>query len=108
MCSSDLLEVDTAATQSLRSGRPVQQAIQTVKPADRAPAPMVAIDNRPGSGVEMEKIKPAEQKLNKQEDSPKQPAPLAGVDVGYIKIIDFDKQRADRKKLGKGIKIHYF
>ena len=106
--NAETLEVDTAATQSLRSGRPVQQAIQTVKPADSAPAPMVAIDNRPDIGVAAEKIEPAEQKLNKQEDSPKTPAPLAGVDVGYIKIIDFDKQRADRKKHGKGIKIRYF
>ena len=106
--NAETLEVDTAATQSLRSGRPVQPAIETVKPADSAPAPMVAIDNRPGSGVAAEKIEPAEPELNKQEDSPKPSAPLAGVDVGYIKIIDFDKQRADRKKHGKGIKIRYF
>ena len=42
------------------------------------------------------------------EPVPERPPPLTGADVGFIKIVDFDKQQKDERKSKGDMKIRFY
>ena len=74
-------------------------------------APVPSIENRkpaPAGNRDAVRTKPQGAAAHKNTANPRQPAFLTGADVGYIKIVDFDKQRKEEKKTKRDMKIRYF
>ncbi len=121
---AETLEVDTTATQSLRSNRNAKQLTnvreQLVdKPVEivRAPAYSPNTERRSmnphsdSSVSDDRKITASTSGNTTMGISRPARTSLTGADVKYIKIVDFDKQRTEKKKDSKDrndIKIRYF
>ena len=107
------LEVDAAATHKLRGNRAAQPVAQVERVAETRPAPVRIVKKAPPRTGEPNRID-ADRAVKdpgpdrKQQSVPRERAPLTGADVGYIKIVDFDKQNAERKKNKKNMKIRFF
>jgi hypothetical protein len=110
---SETLEVDSAATQKLRGNRTGSLSTHTSRTIQKTPPPAPVRASR--SKVQAaEAPSPANERpalareTREPEHLPRAPVPLTGADVGYIKIVDFDKERDQERKGKRDIKIRYF
>jgi len=102
----ETLQVDTAATQALRGSRAVSStrtassaSRQSVEPQPVKVAAVITENHHVRAGRKSEEaIAP----------SGNTPAPRTGADVGFIKIVDFDKQAERKDKKNRSIKVRYF
>jgi N-methylhydantoinase B len=110
------LEVDMAATQALRGNRQVQHPAAPVKTIEAArPVVHPAAERQTRTVVDTAAVSAAatnsasSQSGNVHDEPvPQRPAPVTGADVGYIKIIEYDKQQPEDDKSRKKIKIRYY
>jgi hypothetical protein len=132
IADTETLEVDTAATAALRGSRPglqssqksMQNSVQkpvslptqqttnhvSERAAEIAPAPVSSVKinyREPESEIAATISKPVTGDKHRHKDESTS-RPLTGADVGFIKIIDFDKQKSADRKHKKSMKIRYF
>ena len=101
------LDVDTVATQKLRGNRSMPGADYARPTTETKPAPP------PRTGAPQHRIEAAGSDRNvtpgtSPPDDAQKHRPLTAADVGHIKIIDFGKLDAERKKRKKDMKIKFF
>ncbi len=109
----DTLEIDTAATATLRGNVRVGQKVQSPnQETDLSRGKQVAekintANAEPKSTKNFGSQKSGTEKSHNSGDNTAL-SPLTGADVGFIKIVEFDKQKSKVRKKTKNMKIRYF
>jgi N-methylhydantoinase B len=111
--SIETLEVDEAATRALRGSRANQSSGMSTRPSERKPTlvdSVITETRKPAADKPSDQNRRATNQQPAFEANKELPAPLTGADVGFIKIVDFDKQSngKDKGKNTKNIKVRYF
>jgi N-methylhydantoinase B len=107
--SIETLEVDDAATGALRRSRANQSSGMSIQSSVKSPTLVDAVvteARKPVIGRSSDQNSRIASQSSAFEISKELPPPLTGADVGFIKIVDSDKQSSNKK--GKKIKVRYF